>query len=46
VAPERSRLANRIQSDDRGGAGTRHHEGGKNPEKSSLTTAVWAKQPK
>ena len=43
---ERSRLANRIQSDNCGAPRTRHHQGRKNPEESSLSAAVRAEQPK
>ena len=42
MTPERARLANCIQTDDGSGARTRHHKSRKNPEKSRLTTAVWA----
>src|ERR1700739_504195 len=45
MTPERARLSNRIQTDDRRGARTRHDQGRKDSEKGRLAAAIGAEQP-
>src|SRR5258705_6241842 len=46
MPPELGRLANHIQADNLGGAGTGHHERREDPKQSGLAATVWAEQPK
>ena len=44
VAAQGSGLPNSVEAGDRGAAGSRDHECGKNPEESGLAAAVWAEK--